>query len=110
MSKQTKMEFTIKGFLYDHITLTWKDGKLSSDQPELLRLIKKRIQQLEEVKAFILCPETRLFYTENYLKEPFSAFLVLKHILDVIYEAPEKKELLPVYFRGNTPLIPGVGL
>lgn len=89
------MEFMIKGWLYDNITLTWKDGELTGDQPEVLNIIKKRINKLEELKAILLCPETQLFYTENYLKEPFSAYLVLKHLLDVIYEEPDKKELLP---------------
>ncbi|SEN50691.1 hypothetical protein [Lihuaxuella thermophila] len=88
------MEFMIKGWLYDHITLIWKDGELTGDQPEVLRIIKKRINKLEELKAILLCPETHLCYTENYLKEPFSAYLVLKHLLDVIYEEPDKKELL----------------
>ncbi|MBA4493766.1 hypothetical protein ACFO25_05160 [Paenactinomyces guangxiensis] len=101
--KQTKVEFTIKGWLYDHVTLKWKDGQLMSDQTEVLQVIKKRIQELEESKAFIQCPETGLFYTDNYLKEPFCAYLVLKHILDVIYEEPDKKELLPVSLSGADP-------
>jgi len=91
---QAERKFTIKGWLYDHITLTWKNGKLLSDRPDIQKIIEERIQQLEEIQAFVLCPDTRIFYTENYLKEPLSAYLVLKHILDVVYEAPDKKEVL----------------
>ncbi|MFC7439724.1 hypothetical protein [Laceyella putida] len=89
-------EFTIKGWLFDHITLTWREGELIADKPDILQVIKNRVKQLEELKAFILCPETRRFYMENYLAEPLSAYLVLKHILDTIYEGPDKKELLRI--------------
>jgi hypothetical protein len=91
-----KREFTIKGWLYDSVTLTWREGTLICDRPEILPMIEERIRKLEEIKAFILCPETRLFYTENYLAEPFSAYLVLKHILDIVYEAPDKNDILSI--------------
>lgn len=87
-------EFTMRGWLYDHITLTWKNGKLLSDRPEIQEIIEERIQQLEALQAFVLCPDTKKVYTGNYLKHPLSAYLVLKHILEVVYEAPEKKDVL----------------
>lgn len=87
-------EFTIKGWLYERVTLTWKEGELFSDCPEVLEVIKQRIQHLEELKAFIFCPETKLFFTENYLEKPYSAYLVLKHVLEEIYEIPDKEEIL----------------
>ncbi|MBH8600862.1 hypothetical protein [Thermoactinomyces sp. CICC 23799] len=100
-------QFTIKGWLYEHITLTWKEGELFSDCPEVLEVIKKRIEELEELKAFIFCPETKRFFTENYLKKPYSAYLVLKHVLEEVYELPDKEEVLRLEDQpsSSTPLL-----
>ncbi|WP_124726690.1 hypothetical protein [Staphylospora marina] len=87
-------EFVIKGWLYEPVTLIWREGTLSSDNPEILASVKEKIRKLEEIGAFFLCPETRLCYTENYLADPFSAYLVLKHVLEVVHEAPDKAEVL----------------
>ncbi|TCS96889.1 hypothetical protein [Hazenella coriacea] len=93
-NKQTQMEFTIKGWLYDHITLTWKNGKLFGDHPEILEIIQTRVQQLEKVKAMILCKETHQYFTENYLQQPLSAFIVIQNILEEIYESPSLRDIL----------------
>lgn len=89
-----RCEFTMKGWLYDHITLTWKNGKLLSDRPDIQEIIEDRIQQLEKLPAFVICPDTNKVYTGNYLKHPVSAYLVLKNILEVVYEAPDNKDVL----------------
>lgn len=86
----------MKGWLFDHITLTWREGELTADKPDILQVIIQRVKQLEELKAFILCPETHRFYMGNYLAEPLSAYLVLKHILDSVYEGPDKRDLVRI--------------
>ncbi len=98
-------EFTIEGWLYEHITITWKEGKLYSDCPEVLEVINRQIQQLEKLRAFIFCPETKLFFTENYLQKPYSAYLVLKHILDEVYELPAKEEILALNNQSPSSLL-----
>jgi hypothetical protein len=60
-----------------------------SDKPDILEIIHNRIATLEEIKAFILCPKTGLFFTENYLRDPYAAYLVLKHLLEVVFEEPD---------------------
>jgi hypothetical protein len=94
-----KKEFTIKGWLYGPVSVTWKNGTLSCEPPEMLETIQRQIEKLEEINAFFLCPETGLIFSENYLAEPFSAYLVLKHLLETVYEAPDKHELIPTHKR-----------
>jgi hypothetical protein len=103
---QIKMEFTIRGWLYGHIALTWKNGELTADNTQLLQLIHQRIQQLEETETFVFCANTRLFFTKNFLQQPLSAYLVIKHILQEIDEALDEREMFPTHLRSQMPLFP----
>jgi hypothetical protein len=91
-----QIEFTIKGWLYDHITLTWKNGQLTADNFGVLQFIHQQIQILEKAETLVFCPNTHSFFTENFLQQPLSAYLVVKHILEKIYEAPDERDLLPI--------------
>jgi hypothetical protein len=106
VNAQLGTEFTIKGWLYDHITLTWKNGELMADNAEVLQFIHTQIQLLEETETFIFCPNTRLFFTKNFLQQPLSAYLVLKHLLKRMDEAPDEREFLPMHLHSHTPLFP----
>ncbi|MBD1373614.1 hypothetical protein IC620_14800 [Hazenella sp. IB182357] len=88
------MKFTIKGWLYDHVTLYWENGQLTSDRADILQVVFRRIDEIEASEAFLLCPKTHLFFTSNYLDEGYSAYLVLKHILEFVSEEPNPEELL----------------
>jgi hypothetical protein len=103
---QIQTEFTIRGWLYGPIALTWKDGKLTADNTQLLQLIHQRIQQLEKTETFVFCSNTRLFFTKNFLQQPLSAYLVIKHILQEIDEAPDEREMFPTHLRSPMPLFP----
>lgn len=93
-----KMKFSITGWLGRRITITWEDGKLSSDDQPLLSTIEQIIQEYEQEGFVIQEYAGGPKFDANYLQHPYSAYLILKEILREIEEAPDPDQL-----RGDLP-------
>lgn len=93
------MRFSITGWLGVKVTLTWEDGKLVSDSP-LLPVIQQIIEDYEK-SGYVLQEHTGgVPFEQDVLAHPYSAYLILTHILSDIEEAPNPDDLredLPKY-------------